>query len=335
MRALFHPQLVNEPFGDAGLYVDLLFERRALLFDLGEIQPLPPRKILRISHVFVSHTHMDHFMGFDRLLRICLGRDKGMQLFGPPAFIDQVEHKLAAYTWNLVHNYANDFTLTVTELHPGGTAQRAAFHVRTGFRREALNGLVVTDGVLLDEAGFRVRCAFLDHRIPCLGFALEEKQHINIWKNRLAELGLPVGPWLHELKLAVARGMADDAPFRVWWRAADGLHERQLPLGLLKDRLLRIVPGQKIGYVVDTICSEENAPRIVALVRGADQLFIETPFLHEDLAHARDKYHLTARQAGLLAREAGVKRLIPFHFSPRYLGREALLRQEAEAAFAR
>ena len=26
-------------------------------------QALPPRKLLRISHVFVSHTHMDHFAG--------------------------------------------------------------------------------------------------------------------------------------------------------------------------------------------------------------------------------------------------------------------------------
>ena len=100
MRPTFSLQLVNPPFGDPGLLVDFLFEKRALLFDLGDIRALPPRKLLRISHVFVSHTHMDHFFGFDWLLRISLGRPNAIELFGPPGILAQVEAKLSAYTWN-------------------------------------------------------------------------------------------------------------------------------------------------------------------------------------------------------------------------------------------
>jgi ribonuclease Z len=83
-------------FGDPVLYADLTFERRALLFDIGDIAALVPHQLLRVSHVFVSHTHMDHFAGFDH--RVLLGRDKKLTLFGPAGFIDQVEHKLRAYT---------------------------------------------------------------------------------------------------------------------------------------------------------------------------------------------------------------------------------------------
>ncbi len=64
MKPRFHPQLVNDPFGDAGLFVDFLFEKRALIFDLGALDSLAPRKLLRLTHSFVSHAHMDRFMGF-------------------------------------------------------------------------------------------------------------------------------------------------------------------------------------------------------------------------------------------------------------------------------
>ena len=80
-----------------------MFERRALLFDIGDITVLAPRQLLRVSHVFGSHTHMDHFAGFDHLLRLLLGRDKTVALYGPSGFIDRVEHKLKAYTWKSLY----------------------------------------------------------------------------------------------------------------------------------------------------------------------------------------------------------------------------------------
>lgn len=145
MRPVFHPSLVNGPFGDPGLYVEFLFERRALLFDLGDLHALPARKLLRVSHVFVSHTHMDHFTGFDQLLRICLGRGKRLTLFGPPGFIEQVQHKLAAYTWNLVQNYAAGFIIEVHEIHPDGSAIRAELPCQQAFRRGYLQTRVLPD----------------------------------------------------------------------------------------------------------------------------------------------------------------------------------------------
>lgn len=332
MRPIIAPALVNGPYGDPALYLDFRFERRALLFDLGELTVLPPRKLLRITDVFVSHAHMDHFSGFDRLLRVCLGRHAGFRLYGPPGFIERVEHKLAAYTWNLVQNYAQEFSLLVHEAEPGGQVSAARFCSRERFRREGLPGRQAAGGVLREEAAFRVRTAFLDHQTPCLGFCFEENVHLNVWKNRLAEMGLPVGPWLKELKRAVADGLSDDTPVRASWRDREGDHERTLALGELKARALQFSPGEKVAYVTDVVYHAENERRIAALAADADQLFIECVFLEEHAEHAARKFHLTASQAGRIARAANARRVVPFHFSPRYLGREADLMRELEAA---
>ena len=79
---------------------------------------------------------------------------------------------------------------------------------------------------------------------------------------------------------------------------------------------------------------EDNVARIVELARDADLLFIEAAFLERDAEHGRRKFHLTARQAGEIARAAHAGCVIPLHFSPRYAGEEkASLRAEVAAAF--
>jgi ribonuclease Z len=330
VRPIFQPRLVNGPFGDPALFVDILFERRALLFDLGDIAAVPPRKLLRTSHVFVSHTHMDHFVGFDRLLRICLGRDRPLALYGPQRFIEQVEHKLAAFTWNLVGNYAIDLEITAHEVTPGDGLRRATFSSRERFARRDLASLPLLDGRLLAEPAFEVRCAVLDHKTPCLAFALQESVHVNVWRNRLAGLGVEPGPWLREAKRAVLAGVPERTVITA--DAPDG-SARPLLLGTLRREALQVVPGQKLAYVTDAAYHPDNARRIVALAEGADLLFIECTFLDANAEDAARKSHLTARQAGALAAAAGVSVLVPFHLSPRYAGREAELRAEAQAAF--
>ena len=333
MTQRFRAKLVNEPFGDPVLYVDLLFERRALLFDLGALEPLGTRKLLRVSDVFVTHGHMDHFIGFDRLLRACLHRDKEIHLYGPAPFIEQLQHRLSGYTWNLLPEYTTDLILVATEVGGDGRARTARFHSRTGFSRVADEVVHVPRGILLDEETFRVSTAVLDHKIPCLGFALEEKVHINIRKGALEEMGLPVGPWLMDLKRALAQGASDDFPLRIWWREGSVMRDLYLPLGALRDRLVSISPGQKIAYIVDAAHHAANARAIVDLGRGADLLFIEAAFLEADAQTAAERNHLTAGQAGRIAREAAAKQMIPIHFSPRYAGQEERLRREAQAAF--
>lgn len=330
MRDLFDAQLVNGAWGDPGLYVDFCDERRALLFDIGDLSRLPPRKLMRLTHVFVSHAHMDHFSGLDHLLRVVLGRKDRIVLYGGPGFIERVEHKLQAYTWNVVQRYAVELVLEVREHQ----ARRALFSSRNGFERCDLPPAAQPQGdVLHEEHTFRVRARSLDHGIPCLAFALEERARVRIAKDRMTQLGLGPGAWLRELKHALLSGAPGTTSLQVAWQNRDGRHARNCRLDELRDIVLDVVPGRRIGYVTDIRDTEANLSELQQLLAGADRLYIECVFLQADAAHAARKHHLTAHQAGTIAAKLGVRAVVPFHFSPRYEGRAAELEAEMLAAW--
>lgn len=329
MTRTFETRLVNGGFGDPALYLGFLHERRAFLFDIGEIHALRPREILAVSDVFVSHTHIDHFCGFDRLLRVMLNRDRTVRLHGPEGLVANVAGKLAGYTWNLVDDYR--LRLQVQEIGPRRT-RRVTFSCRDRFRARTGAREAPFAGVVLEEEGLVVEARHLDHAVPCLGFRLRERVRFNVNGDRLRQLGWEVGPWLGRVKSLLRAGRPGQTPVRVPVAERGQVRLRSLPLALIEAEIIIATPGETLAYVTDVRRSPENDRRVLELAAEADHLYCEAAFLDRDADHAERKHHLTARQAGELARQAGARRLTVFHFSPKYEGEEALVRAEAAAA---
>jgi len=332
MKSSLNASLINDPFGDPGLLVQFLFQKRALLFDLGDISSLSNAELLKVSHVFVSHTHIDHFIGFDRLLRTVFGREKTLTFFGPENFIKNVEGKLAGFTWNLVDRYEESLTIKVVEVREDKLL-KGTFRAIDKFEISGEEEVEFKDGIILDDPACVVRAAILEHRVPCLGFCLEENLHVNINKDRLESMCVVEGAWLNDLKQSVVEGKPDSYVIEIPVNRNGKSDIEKKSLGQLKEKLVEVSPGQKIGYVVDTIYNKPNSKRIIELVKTADIFFCESPFLADEETRGQERFHLTSHQAGTLAREAGVKKLQVFHFSSRHRDCREQFYNEAQETF--
>ncbi|MEV8522973.1 ribonuclease Z [Streptomyces sp. NPDC052000] len=99
--------------------------------------------------------------------------------------------------------------------------------------------------------------------------------------------------------------------------------------GVTLDEVSEIRRGQRFAFVMDTrLCAG-----VTELADGCDMLVIESTFLDGDLQLADDHGHLTAGQAGAVARDAGVRHLVLTHFSQRYSDPEEFERQARAAGF--
>ena len=322
MRASLHPFLVNGRFGDPALFVEVLHRRDAVLFDLGDLGALSTRDLLRIGHVFVSHMHMDHFVGFDALLRVNVGREKCIHVTGPEGLCDRLCHKLHGYEWDLAQRYTSDLVFIATEIGASGPQRSARFHFKERFewREEPCRGRPLDAG-----EGLCVEAVLLEHHGPCIGYSLAEAAHANIWPNRLAEMGLTPGHWLKELKRAILLAGPDSQLIQQG-------ENRALPLGDLR-HLVSISTGQKMAFVTDVADTPANRLAIERICAAADILFIEARFAAADAVQARARAHLTTTAAGEIARAAPVRKVEPFHFSPRYDGEEERMLREVREAF--
>jgi len=323
MRPSFYMRLINGPFEDPCLFVSFAFEKTAFLFDLGETHKLSAKELLKVSHIFVSHTHIDHFIGFDRLLRIVLGRNKTIKFYGPPGFIGNVEGKLNSYTWNLIKDHS--LILDVVEVHPT-VVKNKVFSCKKGLLPGIDHADRPFDRQIVKAPRFSVYSDFLDHKIPSLGFRMEERFHVNMRKEKMDALALPPGPWINRFKQALFENQDPNTTFFV-------TDQQHFPLGELTEQIACITPGQKIAYITDVVYNENTRQRMVRLAKGVNVLFIESAFRHEDQSMAAQKYHLTTVQAGRIAREAGVDSLQVFHFSTRYMHADHILYKEAQEAF--
>lgn len=301
--------------------MNVLVEGVEYLFDLPHVNHVSTRILRRVNGVFVTHTHVDHFVGMGHFLRVNLTRDDTVLLAGPAGFIDNVEGFLSAFTWNLGEDYP--LKLTVREFSDG-VIKRAGFSCRNHFVRESEGG-EEPGNILFRNEILSVSACQLDHGVPVLAFRVDETQHINVNADALKKNGFDPGPWLQSLKTAIRQGITGDTPVETPLGS--------FPLGDLRDRFIIITPGQKLGYVVDVAYHEENLSNLIPFLRGVDTLYIETAFPEEEEERALERNHLNTRQAARIGAASGVRRIRPLHLSPKYLGREEEMAEQIRRHF--
>ena len=164
--------------------------------------------------------------------------------------------------------------------------------------------------VIYEDRSMTVTTIPLQHRIPCCGFLFAEKVRPNhIIRDMIDFYKVPV----YELN-RIKNGADYITP------------EGEV---IANARLTRPSdPPRRYAYCSDTIFRREIAEQI----SGVDLLFHEATFAESELARAKETYHTTAAQAGRIAVEAGVRRLVIGHFSARYEDENVLLK-EASAIF--
>ncbi|NVK40591.1 MAG: hypothetical protein HWE39_05050 [Oceanospirillaceae bacterium] len=314
-------ELINGVFGDPLLLLSLQQSRRCLLFDLGNTRHLPLRCAHRVTDVFISHAHLDHIGGFIGLLRARLVSDNSLcRLYGPPGLAGHIAGMLRGMLWDRIDDRGPLF-----DIHEWQGDRLVCCRLQAGIENpQALPDRPIIDGILLAEDDFRIRATELDHGTPVLAYAFEPTPDWQVDTAALARSALPHGPWLGQLLEA--------------WREDDLQRPLQLPdgrrlaAGPLAQQLLVAKPVARLAYATDLADTPDNRRRLTALARDADTLFCEACFTRNDETRAREHSHLTTRACGEIAAMAGVRQLVPFHFSKRYEEHEDELYNEIRQA---
>jgi len=165
-----------------------------------------------------------------------------------------------------------------------------------------------------DRVGFGdygIEAFMVQHGTPALGYALKEKPRLGRFDvEKARSMGIPEGPLfgkLHRGENVQVNGATI--------RASDLVGPPR--------------PGRLVAYTGDTRPSES----VEDISQGADLLIHEATFTEEEAERARETFHSTAREAALLARRAGVRRLILTHVSARYAENPSPLLEEARSVF--
>lgn len=307
LEPTFFSGLLDDPL----LLVRVRPAGRNLLFDCGQLHHLAKRVLTAIDAIFVSHAHMDHWMGIDSIIRHRHAAPATINIFGPPGLAD----KLAGYDWNLAEDYWG--SLRVHEIGEV-SIQRSLFAGPDAFARQGLDAEPFTNQVIYRTPHLQVRAAVCEHRVPSLIFRVDEQPAFLIDPDKLEQLGLVPGPWLGELKRIFFTQEAE-VNVRVLRKKGDGMREETVtePQDLIR-KLQRDQPPASIGYISDLGYTEANRAKIHALMQGVDLLCCECTFLGAEEHKARTSYHLCSSDINDMLGELRPAFFLPMHLSKSY-----------------
>ncbi len=156
---------------------------------------------------------------------------------------------------------------------------------------------VAEPGVIMETDDFTVRAIKLSHTKPCVGYVMQEKDRPGEFHpDKARELGIPMGPMWGKLQKGGEVTLEDGRV--ITSSMVMGEHRS----------------GRKFSYVTDSL----YLPTIASEVSDSDLFLCEGMFGADMADTAFEKKHMTAAQAAQIAKDANVKQLGLFHYSPRY-----------------
>lgn len=167
--------------------------------------------------------------------------------------------------------------------------------------------------VCYEGDGFRVRAFPLDHTKTCVGYTLEEDDRPGEFNPEAAKkLNIPCGPlWgkLQKGETVTAQDGSEITPDQVMGKKRS---------------------GRKFSFVTDTLYLDS----IAGEVKNSDLLICEGMFADEEADQAKEKKHMTSRQAATIARDSNSKRMALIHYSPRYNDKDLdVLQKQAQTVY--
>lgn len=313
---MFTAEVKSKENEDISILIGLDNYSAHFICECGDASELGVKDCQDAEVIFISHTHIDHFINFDSFIRHQIGIEKRVIVCGPRGIIDQVQAKLKAYTWNLIQ--AGAIVYEVREILSENEIRRGELSPPYWEFEELAKQ---KEEPIFTNERFTVRYEILDHKTPSIAYLFKEQDKLSI---NLSESTFIGGKWVRHLKEAFEQGneqMQLEIDGEIY-ASKDLFH------------LLTVKPGDSLGVIMDHAAIPANHQKIKALFQDCNKVFIECFYKDEDQEAAIQNYHSYASASGKIMRACGVKEAIPVHFSRKYK-EEAIaeLKEEFLSAF--
>ena len=311
---MFIPTLKSKATEDISILLQLDNHSFNYICECGDASDLTIKDCRNTRAIFISHTHIDHFINFDFILRHQVGIGEKVTICGPKGITAQVQAKIRGYSWNLVA--ADEIVYEVREIVAG---QQISISELVPPLWEIAPKQMLETPILYKNDRFEVSYIALDHKLPSIAYLFKEKDTVKIDMEKSSWRG---GRWVKILKTAFEEGQADTTIEidKQEYVAKDLFH------------LLKIQAGASLGIIMDHAANTENQAKIKSLFTNCDQVFIESFYKDADKTFADLNFHSYSTASGGLMKVCNVKKAIPVHFSRKYTAAEV---EELIAEFER
>lgn len=299
---MIYGEVKNNHNEDISILISVDNHTGKYLCDCGFASKLAIKEIKDIVAIFISHTHIDHFVNFDNILRNQIGLSKKVIICGPKGISKNVQSKALGYTWNLIKEDEESIRYEIREIIDYNNI--LIYEIKPPNWLLKFKGKY-EDKYIYNNDRFVVKYTSLNHGIPSIAYLFEEypKMKIDISKTEFKQ-----GPWIRVLK--------------EYFKNKES--EKEIDINGIKYKakelfnLLTEIKGYKLGVIMDHNGDKENHKKIHELFHEADTVFIESFYKEKDSDLAEINNHSTSIKSGEIMRKTNVKNSVPVHFSRRY-----------------